>query len=130
MTKSQQQTTHSKVRRFATYSILAFAVMTTGASRALAQDEHSHMSAPANEMTREQRSKASALLKIVRDSTCRFKDVSVAIAEGYAPSIRLRERLRFGSHGTPLRERNLVNGGVLGPLVPRSSSTSRCRTAP
>ena len=44
MNTTQQYTTHSKVRRFATYSVLAFALMSAGASRALAQDEHSHMS--------------------------------------------------------------------------------------
>ena len=35
-------------------------------------------------MTREQQNNANALIKIVRDSTERFKDVSMAMAEGYA----------------------------------------------
>ena len=35
-------------------------------------------------MTQDQKSKASALIKIVRESTERFKDVSEAEREGYA----------------------------------------------
>ncbi|HTF44014.1 MAG TPA: hypothetical protein VK641_08955, partial [Terriglobales bacterium] len=43
---------------------------------ALAQDGHSHTSAPQQqELTPEQKSKASALIKIVRESTERFKSV-------------------------------------------------------
>jgi len=41
--------------------------------------EHSHMDA----MKRDPSNNASAFLKIVRDSTERFKDVHVAMAEGY-----------------------------------------------
>lgn len=119
MTKSQPQITHSKIRRFAMYSILAFAVMTTGGSRALAQDEHSHMSGAGNEMTREQRNKASTLLKIVRDSTVRFKDASVAIAEGYALQFGCVSGSDSGAMGLHYVNGNLVNGGVLDPTRPQ-----------
>jgi hypothetical protein len=119
MNISQQHTTNPSVRRFATYSILAFAIVSAGASRALAQDDHSHMSAPANEMSREQRSKTSALLKIVRDSTVRFKDVSVAIAEGYALQFGCVSGSDSGAMGLHYVNGNLVNGGVIDPTRPQ-----------
>jgi hypothetical protein len=118
MNTSQQHTTYSKVRRFATHSILAITLISAGASRAMAQ-EHSHTAAPANEMTLEQRSKASALLKIVRDSTARFKDVSVAIAEGYALQFGCVSGSDSGAMGLHYVNGNLVNGGVLDPTRPQ-----------
>ena len=54
------------------------------------------------ELTPDQQSKAERLLKIVRESTERFKDVAVAEAEGYRPSIRLRERRRRGAMGSTM----------------------------
>src|ERR1700730_8321378 len=88
MSTSQVPIINMKVRRFATQfqcSMLALVLMNVCPSRAMAQDGHSHTPTPQqNEMTLDQQSKAGALLKIVRDSTERFKDVSVALAEGYA----------------------------------------------
>src|ERR1700733_14160045 len=52
---------------------------------ALAQDGHQHdMTAQHQGQGNDPRNSANALIKIVRDSTERFKDVSVAEAEGYA----------------------------------------------
>jgi hypothetical protein len=49
--------------------------------RVVAQEAHSH---PAQqELTPDQKTKANALVKLVRESTERFRDVSVAEAEGY-----------------------------------------------
>src|SRR5437868_8524356 len=88
MITTQQTTIDSKLRRFAThiqYSALALVVLSIGASCAVAQNAHSPMPAmPMNEMSREQQANAGALLKIVRESTERFKDVKAAIAAGYA----------------------------------------------
>ena len=50
----------------------------------MAQDSHSHNGPQQDELTAEQQSKMNALVKIVRASTERFKDVKVAMAEGYA----------------------------------------------
>jgi hypothetical protein len=62
----------------------ALVLMNVCPSRALAQDRHSHTPTPQrHEMTPDQQRNAGALLKIVRDSTERFKDVSVAEVEGY-----------------------------------------------
>ena len=81
-------TIHRKIRQFATpcqYSLLALILMHTGPLRSLAQESHSHMPpATQQEWTPEQQKKESALIKVVREATERFKDVSVAEAEGYA----------------------------------------------
>src|SRR6476620_10490887 len=81
MTTVQATNIHSKVRRFAAgirYSMLALAILGAGASCVLAQEEHSHMPPEQNGMTRQQQTQANALVKIVRESTERFKNVSVA----------------------------------------------------
>ena len=76
-----------KIRRFARqlpYSTIALALMSAGPLPALAQDSHSHMlTPPTSELTPDQKSKASALIKKVRDATQRFQNVEVAEAEGY-----------------------------------------------
>ena len=76
-----------KIRRFARrfpYPTIALALMSAGPLTALAQDGHSHMpTTQTNELTPDQKSKASALLKKVRDATERFQNVEVAEAEGY-----------------------------------------------
>src|SRR6266496_1975829 len=98
-----------KVGRFATqlqYSIIALALMSVCLSRALAQG-HSHTLTTGNqELTANQKINASALIRIVQESTERFKDVSVAEAEGYG--------LQFcGVSGSDsgVRRLNFVNGG-------------------
>ncbi|HEY4369125.1 MAG TPA: hypothetical protein VGN07_17960 [Steroidobacteraceae bacterium] len=58
--------------------------MSIGPVSALAHDGQSHASTPQSEMTPEQRNRSSALLRIVRNATERFKDVQQAEAEGYA----------------------------------------------
>ena len=62
---------------------IALIVLSIYPLQAFAQDAHSHMPAQ-HQATADEKDKANALLKIVRDSTERFKDVSVAEAEGYA----------------------------------------------
>ena len=57
----------------------ALVLMNVCQSRALAQDAHAHSPATQKQaMTSGRNADAGALLKIVRDSTERFKDVSVA----------------------------------------------------
>ena len=76
-----------KIRPFARqlqYSTLALALMSAGPLPALAQAGHSHILTPqTNELTADQKSRASALLAKVRDATERFQNVEVAEAEGY-----------------------------------------------
>ncbi len=74
-----------KFGRFTTqfqYSMIALVLVSVCSSRALAQDGHSHRLT--QQITADQKSKASALIKIVRESTDRFHNVAQAEAEGYA----------------------------------------------
>jgi hypothetical protein len=74
-----------KVRQFAVhfrYSIVALFLVSLCSMHALAQDDHSHTMAQQNQgFTTDQQ---SVLLKVVRDATARFKDVSEAERAHYA----------------------------------------------
>jgi hypothetical protein len=76
-----------KVSRFPLrfpYPTLALALMSAGPLSVLAQDAHSHLpSSQTNELSPDQKSKASALLRQVRAATERFQNVEVAEASGY-----------------------------------------------
>lgn len=99
----------SKARQIAIQSLIGIALLIAGVVCALAQDPHSHNMAQQQEQTAEQKTQASALLKIVRDSTERFKDVSVAEAEGYA--------LQFGCVSGPdsgAMGLHYINGAIVG----------------
>lgn len=116
-------TIDKKVRRFAMpvqHSMIALAIMTTCALRAPAQDDHSHMSTTQHqELTPDQRSKTSALIKIVRDATERFKDVSVAEAEGYALQFGCVSGPDAGAMGLHYVNGDLVNKGILDATRPQ-----------
>ena len=116
-------TVYRKSRRLAAQfqlSMLALVSMSICPSPALAQQGHSHTpTAQSAEMTAEQQSKASALIKIVRDSTERFKDVSVAVAEGYALQFGCVSGSDSGAMGLHYVNGNLVNSGVLDATRPQ-----------
>jgi len=107
-------------RQIAVQSLIGIALLIAGVVCALAQDAHSQMPALHQELATEQKSQANALLKTVRDTTERFKDVSVAEAEGYA--------LQFGCVSGPdsgvlgLHDVNgaIVSRGELDPTRPRT----------
>jgi hypothetical protein len=102
------------------FSALAIALISVGPSRALAQDGHSHTpTTQQTEMTPEQLSKANALVKIVQDSTERFKDVKVAVAEGYALQFGCVSGDSSGAMGLHYVNANLVSGGVLDATRPQ-----------
>jgi hypothetical protein len=66
------------------FPTLALALMSAGPLSAPAQDSHSNLStAQAGELSPDQKSKASALLKKVRDATQRFQNVEVAEGSGH-----------------------------------------------
>jgi hypothetical protein len=60
------------------------ALILTSAWFSHAADSHSHMNAQQTQPTPDQKKEQNALLKIVRESTKRFQDVTQAEAEGYA----------------------------------------------
>ena len=123
MTASQVPTINMKIRRFATrfqYPMIALMLMNFWPSPALAQDGHSDMSMPEQqEMTPDQQRKLGALIKIVREATERFKDVSVAEAEGYALQFGCVSGPDAGAMGLHYINGSLVKKGVLDPTRPQ-----------
>jgi hypothetical protein len=88
MSTTQVPAIDMKVRQFAMqfqYFMISLVLISIWSLRAaLAQDDHSQTLTPQHqELTPDQKSKASALVKIVWESIERFKDVSVAETEGY-----------------------------------------------
>jgi hypothetical protein len=113
--------TRYNVKRFAKpfqYSVIALALISVGASRALAQDGHSHSATQHSEMTADQRSK-NALVKVVRESTERFKDVWMAEKEGYALQFGCVSGPDSGAMGLHYVNGEIVNSGVLDATRPQ-----------
>jgi hypothetical protein len=108
-----------KVRQIALQSLISLGLLGAGVLCALAQDGHAHMAAPTEQQTPEQKSQASALLKIVRDSTERFKDVSVAEAEGYALQFGCVSGPDSGAMGLHYVNGALVGRGEIDPTHPQ-----------
>ena len=95
-------------------------VLSLWPSHTMAQDGHSHTpTAQHKKQTPAQQSNASALVKIVQDSTERFKDVSVAEAEGYALQFGCVSGDDFGAMGLHYVNGALVNSGVLDATRPQ-----------
>lgn len=81
MSTTQIRTIGVRVGRFATqfgFSMIGLVLLSISPSLALAQEGHSHT------MTPEQKRKAGALIKTVREATERFKDVGEAEREHYS----------------------------------------------
>jgi hypothetical protein len=87
---------------------------------ALAQEAHQHDMTTQNQAQRNDPSNsANALIKIVRQSTERFKDVSVAEAEGYALQFGCVSGPDSGAMGLHYVNGTLVNQGTLDPTKPQ-----------
>ena len=97
----------------------ALALLNVCPSRAWAQDGHSHTTSQEQQMTLDQQSSANALIAIVRQSTERFKDVSVAMAEGYALQFGCVSGEDSGAMGLHYVNGTLVNSGVLDATRPQ-----------
>jgi hypothetical protein len=111
-----------KVRRFATlfqYSTMALVLSSVSPSRALAQESHSHTAAPQQDKARPDKQNNGALLKIVRDSTERFKNVSVAEAEGYTLQFGCVSGSDSGAMGLHYVNGALVASGVVDATRPQ-----------
>src|SRR3954453_23314625 len=115
-------TMNIKVRRFATqfqYSMLTLALMNVCPSPAVAQDGHSHTPSQKQDATRKDAGDPAALVKIVRDSTERFKNVLVAEAEGYALQFGCVSGEDSGAMGLHYVNGKIVESGVLDPTRPQ-----------
>jgi hypothetical protein len=123
MSTAQIPTINITIRQLATrfqYSMIALVLMSVCPLRTLAQDGHSHTQTQQHqELTADQKTKASALLKIVRESTERFKDVSVAEAEGYALQFGCVSGDSAGAMGLHYINGDLVNKGILDATHPQ-----------
>ena len=109
----------TKVRRIAWQSMISLALLSACVIVALAQDGHTQTPALQKNQTAEQNAQASALIKIVRESTERFKDVSVAEAEGYALQFGCVSGPDSGAMGLHFVNGALVSRGELDPTHPQ-----------
>ena len=123
MNTTQQHTIHLKTGRFATrirYSMLALGVLTVGASCAVAQSGHSQLApTPMHQMSRGQDAKANELVKVVREATDRFKNVSAAMAEGYQLQFGCVSGSDSGAMGLHYVNGDLVGKGVIDASRPQ-----------
>jgi hypothetical protein len=98
---------------------IALALLSAGTSPAQTQSAHTHtMTAQTSATSAEQQRKASALIKIVRESTERFKDVNVAEAEGYALQFGCVSGDSAGAMGLHYVNGDILNKGVIDPTHP------------
>jgi hypothetical protein len=101
-------------------SVVALLLLNLGHSRILAQDGHSHSpKQQQRERTADDQKDAAALVKAVRDSTERFKDVAVAKAEGYALQFGCVSGPDSGAMGLHYVNADLVNSGILDATRPQ-----------
>ena len=111
-----------KVGQFAgrlQYFVVALVLMSVCSGRALAQDGHSHMLTSQHTMAANQTSQQSELIKVVRESTARFQDVTVAESEGYALQFGCVSSDTEGAMGLHYVNGALVNSGVIDATRPQ-----------
>jgi hypothetical protein len=101
------------------YSLTALAVINLYPARALAQESHAHMLTSQQSELAGRQSEASALVKIVRQSTERFKQVSVAEREGYALQFGCVSGSDSGAMGLHYVNGALVASGVIDATRPQ-----------
>jgi hypothetical protein len=118
MNPKQVNLGNGKVRKFAKQSqfwMISFVLLSVSSLCAPAQEGHSH----GPTLQTDPKNSANALIKIVRESTERFKDVSVAEAEGYALQFGCVSGPDSGAMGLHYVNGNLVNQGTLDPTKPQ-----------
>ncbi|MGC2111116.1 MAG: hypothetical protein WA655_16490 [Candidatus Korobacteraceae bacterium] len=111
-----------KLKQFATllkYFMIALVLAGLGPLRALAQEDHSHTATAHHETTSALSTQASALIKIVRDSTARFQNVSEAEKEGYFLQFGCVSGPDSGAMGLHFVNGPLVNSGVIDARRPQ-----------
>ena len=95
-------------------SIMTVSLLVAGVGAA-AQNEHNHTPQQAQKLTQAQ----SELLKIVRESTERFKDPAAAEKEGYSLLFGCVSGPDSGAMGLHYVNLNLVGSGVIDPTRPQ-----------
>ena len=102
------------------YSMIGVLVLTScWPSRALAQDHDAHMTTAQHQpQTAEQKKQANSLVRIVRDATERFRDVSVAEGEGYGLLFGCVSGGDYGAMGLHFVNFPLVADGKIDATTP------------
>jgi hypothetical protein len=122
MNQLQLPVTNEKIRQ-STMRIRALLITITLASvcspRAYAQDGDAHTQAQQQEKTAEQLSQENALVKVIRDATERFKDVSAAEAAGYKLQFGCVSGEDSGAMGLHYVNFDLVSSGILDATRPQ-----------
>jgi hypothetical protein len=122
MNAAHAQIIHGTVSRFvkpAQFCTIALVLMSALSTASFAEDAHSHMTMKQPDDTVKAATNTSALLRIVRESTERFRDVSVAEREGYALQFGCVSGSDSGAMGLHYVNAALVNGGVLDATRPQ-----------
>jgi hypothetical protein len=109
----------SQLARQVKYSLIAFALVNVCILRAVAQDVHSHSTTTPNELTADQQSNPSTLLRVVREATERFKDVRHAEHEGYRLEFGCVSGDDFGAMGLHYVNDTLVGNGIVDVTRPQ-----------
>jgi hypothetical protein len=121
MNTTQMAAIEREIKRAAKHfqhCMLGLVLMSVCPLGALAQAGHAHP-ATTQEPTSAQKSRASALIQIVRDSTERFQDVTQAEKEGYALQFGCVSGPDSGAMGLHYVNGALVNAGVVDATHPQ-----------
>jgi hypothetical protein len=122
MSSTQQPTISMAVKQFAIqmpYFLIALVLINFYPLHALAQDNHSHAATQHQEQTPDLQSQQSALLKIVRESTARFRDVKEAEYEGYRLEFGCVSGPDSGAMGLHYVNDTLVGNGIVDATRPQ-----------
>jgi hypothetical protein len=122
MMTAQAPTSGTKLRHFATqvqYSVVALVLMSLCPLGSLAQGGHSHVTATQHYEVTPDSGGQNALLQAVRQATARYKDVSVAEADGYALQFGCVTGDTEGAMGLHYINGDLVNAGMLDATRPQ-----------
>src|SRR5215472_16250032 len=102
------------------HAVIALALMNFCPVDALAQQSHVHQpAAQQDQLTPDQKRELGALIKVVRESTARFKDVSVAEKEGYALQFGCVSGSDSGAMGLHYVNGALVASGIIDATHPQ-----------
>jgi hypothetical protein len=108
-----------RIRLVYASSVGALALMGFWSSTVQAQHEQPHAQAPqAKEATADRKARESAFVKVVRDATERYRDVSVALADGYVLQFGCVSGSDWGAMGVHFVNGSLAADGVLDPTRP------------
>jgi len=100
-----------------TCSTVAAFAMTLGSMCAQAHDDHQHSNSTQSWSERDQK-RAGELIKIVRNSTARYRDVTAAEADGYALMFGCVSGADWGAMGLHYVNMSLVTDGKLDATRP------------